>query len=212
LDRWRCCATRPKTSAAHKPHAMGLPTGPLSFAVDNADFAVDATGAVAVVTWPTPTGSRQLLRLLIHALWRLTFRPRPPLGAAARTTGLATLTIKSILCEPSGDYVERLQAIAALSVSGSATALAAEDPLVNGGCLHGCKRNDARRVRLRNQIGRQRRPSDRGRNTFQNAAGTPATGPLAVDLSWTSGPAPRTSASSETPAQGSAWTAVRRAR
>jgi len=165
--------------------ASGLPTGPLSFAVDNADFAVDATGAggcgdLAHADGLTPTAA------LDSCTVALTFRPRPPLGAAPDNR-VGHLTIKSTYVNPAAITLNGT-AIAALSVSGSATALAAEDPLVNGGCTFtdasgttpaGCAygTRSVAAATFRSET-----------YTFQNAAGTPATGPLAVDLTGTGAP------------------------
>ena len=170
--------------------ARGLPTGPLSFAVDNADFAVDATGAggcgdVAHADGLTPTATAA-----DSCTVALTFRPRPPLGAAPDNR-VGHLTIKSTYVNPAAIALNGT-AIAALSVSGHVTASTTttppEDPLVNGGCTFtdpsgttpaGCAygTRPVTAATFRSET-----------YTFENAAGTPATGPLAVDLTGTGAP------------------------
>lgn len=167
--------------------ARGLPTGPLSFAVENADFAVDATGAGGCGDLAHADGLTPTAAAADSCTVALTFRPRPPLGAAPDNR-VGHLTIKSTYVNPAAIALNGT-AIAALSVSNHATASStAEDPLVNGGCTFtdpsettpaGCAYG------TRPVVAAAFRSET---YTFQNAAGTPATGSLAVDLTGTGAP------------------------
>jgi hypothetical protein len=160
--------------------AKGLFTGPLSFAIDNPDFAVDAgtCGTLAHADGLTPTATAADACNVT-----VTFKPRPPLGAAPDSR-LGHLTIASAEVATKTVTLQGT-AIAALSVSDNATATAAEDPLVAGGCTftdvtgttpatcaYGTRATTLTTYRSETY-------------TFQNAAGTPATGSLSVDLTGT---------------------------
>jgi hypothetical protein len=160
--------------------AKGLFTGPLSFAINNQDFAVDAgtcgTLAHADGLTPTPTAADA-------CNVTVTFRPRPPLGAAPdNRVGYLTIASAEVATQT---VTLQGRAIAALSVSDHATATAGEDPLVAGGCTftdatgttpatcaYGTRATTLTTYRSETY-------------TFQNAAGTPATGSLSVDLTGT---------------------------
>ena len=160
--------------------AQGLFTGPLSFAINNPDFAVDAgtCGTLAHADGLTPTATAADACNVT-----VTFRPRPPLGAAPDSR-VGYLTIASAEVATKTVTLQGT-AIAALSVSGHATATTDEDPLVAGGCTftdvtgttpatcaYGTRATTLTTYRSETY-------------TFQNAAGTPATGSLSVDLTGT---------------------------
>ncbi|HJX66804.1 MAG TPA: choice-of-anchor D domain-containing protein, partial [Polyangia bacterium] len=159
--------------------ANGLPTGPLSFTVDNPDFAVDAgtCGALAHADGLTPSPAADSCTVTV------TFTPRT-LATPAKT---GTLTVKS-------PYVTATKAlsgtaVAALSVSGAAQAAAGEDPLGTAGgvtftaaagttpasCAYGTRAvTTATTTAFRSET-----------FTFQNATGSPTTGVLVADLTGT---------------------------
>lgn len=162
--------------------ANGLPTGPLSFSVDNPDFAVDAgtCGALTHADGLSPTTALDSCTVTVS------FSPRT-LGTGTATTKTGILTIKA----PYAATVTKSltgTAIAALSVSDHAVASTAEDPLVSGGCTFTDATTSAAAL-----CAYGNRPVTTASTTtfrsetfaFENAAGSPTTGVLLADLTQT---------------------------
>jgi len=166
--------------------ATNLPTGPLSFTVNNADgspnfdFAVNAAGGAGNcgdIAYADGLNGGQSCAVTV------TFTPRT-LATPAKT---ATLTVKTNAATTGLTATKVLSgtAVAALSVSADAVASSAEDPLVAGGCTftdatgttpalcaYGTRAVAATTFRSQTI-------------TFQNAAGSPTTGLLVADVTGT---------------------------
>jgi hypothetical protein len=153
--------------------ANGLPTGPLSFTVDNPDFAVDAgtCGALAHAAGLTPSPAADSCTVTV------TFTPRT-LATPAKT---GTLTVRSAYA-PTVTKTLSGTAIAALSLLAEAPASAAEDALGTvGGCTYTAGTTTC-------AYGTRAVAATAFRSetfTFQNATGSPTTGVLVADLTGT---------------------------
>ena len=159
--------------------ANGLPTGPLSFAVDSPDFAVDAgtCGNLAHADGLVPSPAADFCTVTV------TFSPRT-LGTGAATTKSGTLTVTSPYA-PTVTKTLSGTATPALSVSADAIATTAEDPLVSGGCTFTDATTAATALCAfgSRAVTTATTTAFRAETiTFENAAGSPTTGPLVADI------------------------------
>lgn len=165
--------------------AKGLPTGPLSFEVDNPDFTVDtgtgtgACGGLAHVRdGLVPTGTAADTCTVT-----VTFTPRS-LGTGTGTTKTGTLTVKA----PYATTVTKSltgTAVPALSVYADAVATSTEDPLVSGGCnfTDATATTSALCAFGSRPVTSSTTTTFRSETiTFANAAGSPTTGRLVADV------------------------------
>jgi hypothetical protein len=185
-------ATSTEQTVTVRSVAGNDPTGPLSFTVNNADYAVKATGAGSCGDANHADGLTPSASASDSCTVALTFTPRPPLGAAPDDRdGALTITSKYLTTPVTVALTGR--AIAALGVvpgaAGHVIASTAQDPLVTTGASAGCTFTDATAsVSALCAYGTRTVGLATFRSetfSFQNAAGSPATGLLEANLTGT---------------------------
>jgi hypothetical protein len=176
-------SSSPTTVTLRNP-AKSLPTGALSFEVDNPDFTVDTgTGASACGGLDHADGLVPTSSAEDTCTVTVTFTPRT-LGTGTASTKNGTLTVRAPFATTVTKGLTGL-AVPALSVSGDRTAYTSEDPLVSGGCTF----TDATATESAlcafgsRPVTTPTTSSFRSETiTFVNAAGSPTTGTLVADI------------------------------